>query len=93
MSFFSKISVEKVIGNLLRRNVYDYPAFQVVEVKPEDYVHYQTIAREDSLVFYGNQETNQYEIVLFKELQSKTAFRSLSIFYLNYCQKYWFFNL
>ncbi|XP_054168367.1 85/88 kDa calcium-independent phospholipase A2-like [Oppia nitens] len=63
--------------SLFRKNISDYPPFQVVEVKPEDYVHYNVVAREDPVVLYSNISANHemnYEIVVLKDLQSKTAF-------------------
>ena len=72
MSYFDKLV------NLLRKNIYDYPPFQVVEVRPEDYARYDVIAREDPLICYSNgtSDTNEiYEIVVLKDLQSKSAFR------------------
>lgn len=52
-------------------------AFSVVEVKLEEYIHFEIVAREDSLILhkYDNQNAQTtYEIVLHKENQSKYAF-------------------
>ena len=73
MSYF-----DKLVNSLLRKNVYDYPPFQVVDVKPEDYARYEVIGREDPIICYSNGTTDSnetFEIVVLKDLQSKTAYR------------------
>ena len=65
-------------ANTLVKRVFTVEAFSVIEVRIEDYVHYDIIDREDSLILhkYENSESQvTFEIVLHKENQARNAFR------------------
>ena len=68
MSFF------KALKNFNKKNILDYPLLKVVEVKPDDYIHHETKDRDDCLFLYYL-PNSMYEIVLYKSINSKTAFR------------------
>ena len=71
MDFF-----REYIGNLRRRPIGEYPFFQVVEVKAEEYIHHIPYCREDTLLVYGLPDIQLYEVVLQKDLRGvQTAFR------------------
>lgn len=45
--------LSRYLDTLRKRPVAEYPASQVVEVKPDDYIHHTPFHREDSLIVYG----------------------------------------
>ena len=64
-------------NNFLTR-VFALETYSVAEVRIEDYLHYDILAREDSLILhsYSNETSKEnFEIVLHKENQSRNAFR------------------
>ena len=71
MEFF-----REYIGNLRRRPIAEYPFNQVVEVKPEEYIHHIPYCREDGLLVYGLPDIQLFEVVLQKECRGvQSAFR------------------
>lgn len=75
---FEEMSSLLSLANTLVKKVFNVEPDQVVEVKVEDYVHYDIVTRDESLILHSYaKETSQlnYEIVLHRENQSKVAFR------------------
>lgn len=67
-----------VVSGLLRKSIADYPPLVVVDVKPDEYVYRKIVLRGESIMLYGIPETSLYEVVLHKDIPSKTphqAFR------------------
>lgn len=64
-------------STFVKRAFYNDP-FTVTEVRIEDYLHYDIVDRSYALIIHSyvneNAQTN-YEIVLNKENQTKTAYR------------------
>jgi len=66
------------LANTFVRRVFTVEPFTVTEVRVEDYTHYDILGREDSLIYhrYSNSSSREnFEIVLHKENQSRSAFR------------------
>ena len=66
------------LANQFLTKVFSLEPYSVVEVKIEDYIHYDIVAREESLILYNycdNKNQNNYEILLHRENSStRTAF-------------------
>lgn len=60
------------------KKVFAVDTFTVIEVKIEDYIHYEIVDREDSLILHkydGDNAQINFEIVLHKANQTRNAFR------------------
>ncbi|KAI1303564.1 85/88 kDa calcium-independent phospholipase A2 [Halotydeus destructor] len=67
--------LREYIGNLRKKPISEYPVNQVVEVKAEDYVHHIPFCRDDSLLVYGLNESQLYEIVYQRDVRGvQTAY-------------------
>ncbi|XP_054163549.1 85/88 kDa calcium-independent phospholipase A2-like [Oppia nitens] len=63
--------------NIFHKDIDTLPPYQVAAVKPENYVHYDVIAREDPVVLYSHFTADHeimYELVVHKDLHIKTAY-------------------
>ena len=66
------------IKNFRRKPATECPATQVVEVKPEEYIHHKICVREECLFVYQVPESEIFEVVFQRDTPSRgiqTAFR------------------
>lgn len=59
------------IGKLGKKPVTEYPPTQVVEVKSEDYAHYDIHQREDCLQVCGIPGTDVFEVFFVRDIPAK----------------------
>lgn len=74
------------IKNFRRKPATEYPATQVVEVKPEEYIHHKICVREECLFVYQVPESDIFEVVFQRDIPSRgiqTAFRFVGVLFLS----------